>query len=126
MSVVGVSAGHLRQAGDGVAVDIDQASGLSDAAALGEVLEHGAGLLVGQVGMEQGRAFALGEAVLAGVAVEQADVVVLAVAGADGEVPCMASAVEGAIGLLAAETSEVVHGMGSPRRQGRVGLRGWE
>jgi hypothetical protein len=70
VSVAGVSSGDLRQAGDGVAVDVDQASGLSDAAALGEVLEHGAGLLVGQVGMEQGRALALGEAIFAGVAIE--------------------------------------------------------
>jgi hypothetical protein len=126
MSVVGVCAGHLRQAGDGVTVDVDPASGLSDAAALGEVLEHGAGLLVGQVGRGQGRALALGGAVLAGVAVEQADVVVLAVAGADGEVPCLALAVAGAIGLLAAGPSEVVPGLGAPRRQGRVGPRGWE
>ena len=53
--------------------------------------------------MEQRCALALGEAALAGVAVEQADVVVLAVARADGEVACVASAVEWAIGLLAAE-----------------------
>jgi hypothetical protein len=121
-----MSSGDLRQAGDGVAVDVDEASGLSDAAALGEVLEHRAGLGVGQVGMEQGRALALGEAAFAGVAVEQADVVVLAVASADGEVACVASAVEAAIGLLAAEASEVVHGLGERRRQGRVGLRCWE
>jgi hypothetical protein len=125
MSVAGVCAGQFRQAGDGIAVDLDQASGLSDAAALGEVLEHGARLLVGEVGMEQGRALALGEAILAGLAVEQTDVVVLAVAGADGEVSGVASAVGGAIGILAAEACEVVHGSKTPGGPGRVGIREW-
>jgi hypothetical protein len=86
VGVVGVSSGHRRQANDRIAVDVDQASGLSDAAALAKVLEHGAGLLLGQVGVEQGRALAFGEARFAGVAVEQPDVVVLAVAGVDREV----------------------------------------
>ena len=98
-----VGAGPLRQAGDGVAVDVDQAPGLSDATALGEVLEDGAGLLLREVGVEQRRALTLGEAVSAGLAVEQADVVVHAVAGADGEVPGVALAVGGAIGILATE-----------------------
>jgi hypothetical protein len=52
MSVVGVSSGQFRQADDRIAVDVEEASGLSDAAALGEVLEDGASLLVGQMGME--------------------------------------------------------------------------
>ena len=91
-------------------MDADQASGLADAAALVEVLEHGEGLLLGEMAVEQGRALALGEAGLAGVAVEQADVVLLAVAVADREVAGVASAVEGAVGVLAAEASEVVHG----------------
>jgi hypothetical protein len=118
MSVVGVLTGRFRQADDGIAVDVDEAPGLSDAAALGEVLEHGAGLRLGQVGVEQGRALALGGAVLAGVAVEQPDLVVLAVAGADGEVCGVASAVERAIGILAAEAREVVHGWKTPGEPG--------
>ena len=126
MSVVGMSAGQFRQSDDRIGVDVDQASGLSDAAALAEVLEDGAGLLLGQVGVEQGRALALGEAVFAGLAVEQADVVVLAVTGADGEVCGVASAVGGAIGILAAEAREIVHGTGAPRRVGRDGIRSWE
>jgi hypothetical protein len=115
MSVVGVLSGQFRQADDRIGVDVDQASGLSDAAALAEVLEDGAGLLVGEVGVEQGRALALGEAVFAGLAVEQADVVVLAVAGADGEISGVASAEEGAVGFLAAEAREIVHGTEAPR-----------
>jgi len=74
------------QSSDGVGIDADQAPGGSDAAALVEVLEHGEGLLLGEMAVEQGRALALGEAVFAGLAVEQPDVVLLTVAGADGEV----------------------------------------
>jgi hypothetical protein len=44
--------GQLRQADDRIGVDVDQASGLPDAAALGEVLEDGARLRVGEVGVE--------------------------------------------------------------------------
>jgi hypothetical protein len=84
-------------------VDSDQASGLSNAAALGEVLKHGAGFLCGQVGVEKRRAFALGEAILADVAIEQPDVVLFAVAAANGEVSGIALAEQGAIGVLAAE-----------------------
>jgi hypothetical protein len=123
MSVAGMLSDHLRQADDRIAVDLDQASGLSDATALGEVLEHGAGFRFGEVGMEQRCALALGEAVLAGVAVEQPDVVLFAVAVADGEVSGVALAEQGAIGILAAEASEVVHGWGTPGGPGRVGVR---
>jgi hypothetical protein len=123
MSVVGVLSGQFRQADDGIAVDVDQAPRLSDAAALTEVLEHGAGLLLGQVGVEKRRALAFGEAVLAGVAVEQPDVVLFAVAVTDGEVCGVALAVEGACGILAAEACEVVHGLKTPVGPGRVGIR---
>jgi hypothetical protein len=110
MSVAGMLSGQFRQADDRIAVDLDQASGLPNAAALGEVVEHGAGLLLGQVGVEKRRALALREARLAGVAIEQPDVILLAVATADGEVSVVALAEQGAIGILAAEASEVVHG----------------
>jgi hypothetical protein len=109
MSVVGVIAGGFRQSDDGIAMDPDEAFGLTDAVALGEVLEHGARLLVGESAIEQRRALALGEAGLAGVTVEQTDMIPLAVAGADGEVAGPSSAVEGAIGILATEAGEIVH-----------------
>jgi hypothetical protein len=116
-------AGHLRQADDRIGVDVDQAPGLSDAAALAEVVEDGAGLLLGQMGVEQRCALALGEAIFAGLAVEQPDVALLAVAGADREVAGVAPAEEGAIGILAAEAREIVRGTGAPRRPGREGIR---
>jgi hypothetical protein len=109
MSVVGVVAGGLGQSDDGIAMDADEAFGLTDAVALGEVMEHRAGLLVGESAIEQRRALALGEAGLAGVAVEQADLIPLAVAVADGEVAGPSSAVEGAVAILATEAGEIVH-----------------
>ncbi len=123
MIVAGMLSDPFRQADDRIAVDLDQASGLSDAAALGEVLKHGACFLFGQVGVEQRCALALGEAGFAGVAVEQPDVVLFAVAIANGEVSGIALAEQGAIGVLAAEASEVVHGLKTPGGPGRVGVR---
>ena len=71
------------QAPDGVGIDADQTSGAANATALVEVLEHGEGLFFREMAVEQGRALALGEARFARLAVEQPDVVLLAVAGAD-------------------------------------------
>jgi hypothetical protein len=102
-------AGGSGQADDGVAMDADEAFGLTDAVALGEVLEHGAGLLVGESAIEQRGPFALGEAGLAGLTVEQADVILPAVAAADGEVTGPSSSLEGAVRILAAEAGEIVH-----------------
>src|SRR4051812_9792435 len=66
----------------------------------------------------------LGEMILAGVAVEQSDVVEFAVAGADREIPGVALAVAGAVGILAAEAREVVHaGCGAGVRRGDPFLR---
>jgi hypothetical protein len=70
------------QSDDGIGIDADQASGGADAAALVEVLEHGESLLLGEMAVEQGRALTLGETILAGLAVEQPDVVLFAVTGA--------------------------------------------
>jgi hypothetical protein len=120
-----MASGQAGQADDGIPVDADQASGGPDSAVLGQVVEHGEGLVLGQMGVEEGRALALGEARLAGLAVKQADVIVLAVAGADGEVCGVASAVEWTIGVLTAEACEIVHGIGSPGRAGRVGIVSW-
>ena len=68
------------------AVDADRSPGLARAGAFGQVLEHGDGRLGGRVGAEECRALALGEVGLARLAIEEADVVVLAVAAAGGEV----------------------------------------
>jgi len=118
-------AGGAGQPDDGIAMDADEAAGLSDAVALGEVLEDGCGLLIGQPAVEQRGALALGEAGLAGLAVEQPDVVVLAVAVADGEVAGVASPVGRAVGILAAEAREIVHKELASRHAGSVGVQGF-
>jgi RHS repeat-associated protein len=105
-----VPAGEQGQARDGVLADADQPGGLADAAAIGEVSEDGQELVLRQVGAEQGRALALGEAGAAGGAVQQAVLVVAAVAHADGEVSAVTPAVVGAVGVETAEAAEVVQG----------------
>jgi hypothetical protein len=124
VSIVGVIAGGASQPDDGIAMGADQAAGLADAVAFGEVLEDGLGLVVGQAAVEQRGPLALGEAGLAGLAVEEADVVALAVAGADREVAGAAAREQGAFGILAAEAREVVHGDAASRQAGWVEIQG--
>jgi hypothetical protein len=114
-----VLTGAEAVADDRVLVDADQAAGLADATALGDVVQDGKDLVGGQAGVEQGRALALGEAGLARLAVEQA-APVAAVVAADGEVAVAAPAEVGAIGVLAAEEAQVVHGAIRRRGQSRV------
>src|SRR5262245_14279653 len=86
VGVVGLLAGQARQPRDGVAVDPGEPLGLADAVALGEVLEDRQRELRGQPGAEERGALALGEPSLTGRTVEEADVLTLAAAIADGEV----------------------------------------
>ena len=104
-----MSPGEPGQASDGILVDPHQPGGLADAAAVGEVLEDRQHLVVRQLGVEQRGALELGEAGLAGAAVQQ-PVVGPAVVAADGEVAGAASAGVGAVGIVAAEAVEVVRG----------------
>jgi hypothetical protein len=110
VSVVGVLAGDTGEPDDGVAVDADEPSGGTDAAPLVEVFEDREGLLRGQVAAVQRRALALGEAGPANVAVKLSELLVLSESAADREVSGVAPAVERAVGVLAAEGCEVVHG----------------
>ena len=88
MDLCSVLPGPASQASDGVAVDADEAAGLPGAVTLGEVIEHRTSLVLGEVRAEKWSAFAFGEAVLAGPAIKQADLVLLAEAAADGKVTC--------------------------------------
>jgi hypothetical protein len=118
MSGVGMLSDDAGQASDGVGIDADQTPGAADTTALVEVLEDSEGPFFGEVAVEQGRALAFGEAVLARLAVEQSDVVLLAVAGAGREITGVTDAVQGAFRVLTAETREVVHAgdRSEPRR----------
>ncbi len=52
VELAGVVAGAQGQAGDGVLADADQAGGLSDATAVGEVRQDGQELVLRQMGSE--------------------------------------------------------------------------
>ena len=101
-------------------MDADESSGGTDAAALVEVLKHGAGLFLGHMAAVERCAFTLGEAGAAAVAVELTELPVLAEPAADREVAGVPSAVERTGRILAAEAREVVHGVGW------LEMPGWE
>jgi hypothetical protein len=123
MSVVGVLTGGAGQADDGVAMDAEEASRGADAAALVEVLENGEGCLLGEMAAVERRALALGEAGATGVAIELAELFVLAVVATDREVAGVAPAVERTVGILATEAGEVVHGSQGLAVMGREAIR---
>jgi len=105
----GVIAGLAGVAGHGVAVDAHEPLCLADAAALGDVLQDGDGLLPGQVRVEQRHPLAFGGPTAAGPTAEEADRVVFPVVAADGEVFAVPDAMIGAVGIQAAEPREVIH-----------------
>jgi len=106
----GVFARPSAVPGDGLAVHLTEPPGLTDAAPLGDVLQDRADRLGVEVGAEQGRALALGAAVLAGAAAEHAPALVGPVAAGHRQVSGVAFAVVGAVGIEAAEAGKVVHG----------------
>jgi hypothetical protein len=112
VGILGVLTGQEGQPGDGVLADPHQSGGLSGPAAVVEVLQDAQDRVVGEFGVEEGRPLELGEPSLAGVAVQEA-VVILAVVAADGEVAGAAAAVFRAVRVLAAMQREVVRGHGS-------------
>jgi hypothetical protein len=96
-----------------VAVDADLPGGGSDPVAVGQVPDHGDGLILGQARAEQGGALPFREPGLAGATVEQPDGLGLAVVAGDRQIAVSPLAEVGAIRVLAAETGEVVHGFAS-------------
>ena len=105
----GVLPGQQGQSGDGVLVDPDESGRLAGPASLGQMLQDGQDLLVRQVGVEERGAVELGEAVLAGPAVEQA-MLGLAEAIDDQQVADISQAVEAALGVAAAEVRQILGG----------------
>jgi hypothetical protein len=109
VEVVGVLASEDRQAYHGVLVDADQATGLTDAATLVQVLEHRERFHLRELGAVQRRTFAFGEALLAGPAGQDAAFLVGSIAEAHPQVVAAALTVVGAVGVLAAEGFQVIH-----------------
>ena len=103
--------GQPDVAGDGGLAHADKSAGLADAAALGDMGEEGENFVLRQVGVEQGRAFSLGKAGLAGLAIEQA-ALLGTVVSAHSEVAVAAFAVVQTIRILAAEECKVIHDKG--------------
>jgi hypothetical protein len=112
VGVFGVLTGQECQPGDGVLADPHQPGGLSGPTAVVEVLQDPCDLVVGELGVEIRRPLELGEPGLAGLAVQEA-VVILAVVAADREVAGAAAAVLRTVRVLAAMEREVVRGPGS-------------
>src|SRR3954447_25177568 len=104
-----MGAGFGDVARDCVLIHLHQATGSPGPTALPDVVQDGKGLLVGQSGLLQGRALALGEAGLAGAAVDHADASSLAAVAAEGEISVAPAARIGAVGILAAEVFDGVH-----------------
>src|SRR5262245_10926420 len=109
MQLLGVVAGPLAVADDRVLIDADEPSGLSYSAALGEVVQDGNDLVLGQAGVEKRCALAFGEADLTGAAGEHAALLGRAVAEANAEVGPAALSEVGASRVLTTEAAEVIH-----------------
>jgi hypothetical protein len=104
VELLSVPASDFGQADDGVFADADQACGLANTAAIGEVLENCQELVVRQATIEERSAFAFGEAILAAIAVKQ-PVLLRTIATTNGEVLLAPLAIQRAFGVLAAETA---------------------
>jgi hypothetical protein len=101
-------------------MDTTESAGGADATPLGQMFEDRSDLLGGQLGVEQHRAFAFGEASLAGPTPQHAPLVVGAVPSGDGQVSSVPLPVIGAARVLATESRQVVHGGLSRRDLGVV------
>ena len=95
---------------DGVLVHADQASGGPGPAALAEVIQDIEGLRIGQAGVLQDGTLAFGEAGLASTAVDHADAPGPATVAPEGEISVAPTAGVGALGILATEVFDGMHG----------------
>jgi hypothetical protein len=109
--VAGMGAGGAAVVADGIGMDLDQACRLEDAAALVDVFEDRENLVLRQVGAVERGPLAFGEAGAAGAAREQAILPGLAESAGDGEISGIAAAEVRALGILATETRQIVHGL---------------
>src|SRR5262249_14361914 len=120
VELLGVPPGPSGEAEHGVEADAAEAGGGPPALALSPGLGDLQGLLLGQVGAEQGRPGPLREVVAAGGAAEAAEVAGLAGPAVGAEVPLALVAVDGAVGVGAGESRAVLltHGALSCRAAG--------
>lgn len=102
--------GQLAQSYHGIFIDPAESSGLSDAASFGKVLEDIDDLVMGESGVEQGRAGAFAESGFAGATGEHATGLLGSVSEGDAEVAGIALPMIGALGILTTEAAKVFHG----------------
>jgi hypothetical protein len=107
MKLLGVLAGAKAVANDRIFTYPDQAAGLADPAALGDVSQDRYHTFLGQAGVEQRGAFALGKAGLTDLAIEEA-ALFGAVAHADRQIAARPLAVVGTVGVLTTKTAQVI------------------
>jgi hypothetical protein len=101
-------ASHPCQANDRILVHSQQATGLPDPTILLKVVQHGHRLVLGQFAAIEGAALAFAEALLARPASQDTGGFTGSIAEADAQVVQAAASVVGALGVLAAESFQVV------------------
>jgi hypothetical protein len=120
VGILGVFARQPRQPHDRVAVDSGETFGLANPVAFDQMLKNGDSFCLRQTRVEQRRALAFREPRLTSIAVEQANVLVLAVAITDREVAGAALTMKHALRILAAKrvrSSMTVNHPGVVRRR---------
>ena len=113
-------AGDPAQAADGAAIDLAKTAGLPDATPFGDVLQDRFDFPRRQSGVEERGSFSLREASLASLTAEHASGLLRAIATGHREISGSTLAVFRALGIQAAEASEVVHGAAPPVRSSRL------
>ncbi len=119
VEVAGVLAGDLAQAADGASVHLAGAGRSGGRRTSRRCAPGPTRPSWRQAGVEQGRPLPLGESGLAGPAAEHASLLVCAVSTGHGEISGPPLAMLGAVGIQAAEASEVVHGVAPPVRSSK-------
>jgi hypothetical protein len=119
VEVEGVLASDPAQSADGAAIHLAEPASLADAASLGDVLQDRFGLLGRESRVEEGGPLPLGEAGLADPAAKHASRILRAVVTGHGQISGPPLALFGAVGIQAAEASEVVHVLGLPVRSSK-------
>jgi hypothetical protein len=109
MELAGMGSGEPPIAHHRIAVDLDQAFGLADAATLVQVREDRVGFLGAQMRSIHRRALPLGKPELACAALEKSISLVPAVEAMDAKIARVSLAIFGAGGVLAAERGKIVH-----------------
>jgi len=109
MELLGMSAGGPRVAGYRIPVHLDQPTGLSNAAAFGNVLQQRNQFRGRQLHAKQGRAFPLRKTFLTRAAIQQAKPLVLSKPAVDGQILRPAFAIIRTLAILTTKSRRCFH-----------------